>query len=253
MGPSLPAPPADWARMLSCRCSPGRPVGKRRQSWRPTPGPGTASEVRARVSRPHAAKGGDLLTRTGPGAPEGQGTITEAVSKLSATELSATGHAGSSQTSSSGSWPHPSPPRLPCPYSCGRRVIIPGPWPRAPSCIPQPRPAHPSCQAQPWGRSPSPAQPHPRSPKHARPAELRLAPLTRVLLPYSELDSLPHLRRVCAEPGAECKRAPPSPPGWGAAPEEPAARPGLIEIPLSSLEGQRLRTRRWGPLGLRTP
>ncbi|XP_027563676.1 calmodulin-regulated spectrin-associated protein 3-like, partial [Neopelma chrysocephalum] len=41
----------------------------------------------------------------------------------------------------------------------------------------------------------TPQAPPPRSPRRPRPAELRLPPLTRVLTPPQDVDTLPHLRR----------------------------------------------------------
>ncbi|XP_012584907.1 PREDICTED: calmodulin-regulated spectrin-associated protein 3 [Condylura cristata] len=68
-----------------------------------------------------------------------------------------------------------------------------------------------------------------------RPVELRLAPLTRVLTPPHDVDSLPHLRKfspsqVPVQTRSSILLA------EGPSPEEAAARPGLIEIPLGSLE-----------------
>nr|KAF6479304.1 calmodulin regulated spectrin associated protein family member 3 [Molossus molossus] len=96
--------------------------------------------------------------------------------------------------------------------------------------------ASPTRRAPPVRRSPGPGpSPTPRSPKHARPVELRLAPLTRVLTPPHDVDSLPHLRKfspsqvpVQTRSSILLAEGPP--------PEEPVARSGLIEIPLGSLE-----------------
>ncbi|XP_075392275.1 calmodulin-regulated spectrin-associated protein 3 isoform X1 [Tenrec ecaudatus] len=124
------------------------------------------------------------------------------------------------------------PHEAPAPASPPAAWVIPGPTtgPKAASPSPTRRASMPRRSSAP---GPSLA---PRSPKHARPAELRLAPLTRVLTPPNDVDSLPHLRKfspsqVPVQTRSSILLA------EGTPPEQPASRPGLIEIPLGSLEG----------------
>lgn len=61
---------------------------------------------------------------------------------------------------------------------------------------PSPSPSRKTRSPQPTPKkSPAPAPPPPKSPKHARPVELKLPPLTRVLTPPHNVDTLPHLRK----------------------------------------------------------
>lgn len=122
------------------------------------------------------------------------------------------------------------PPEAPAPAPPPAAWVIPGPTTGPKAASPSPARRAPAARRSP-GPGPSPT---PRSPKHARPAELRLAPLTRVLTPPHDVDSLPHLRKfspsqvpVQTRSSILLAERPP--------PEEPAARPGLIEIPLGSL------------------
>lgn len=63
------------------------------------------------------------------------------------------------------------------------------------SSSPSPSPSRKSRSPQPTPKkSPAPAPP-PKSPKHTRPVELKLPPLTRVLTPPQNVDNLPHLRK----------------------------------------------------------
>ncbi|XP_019523210.1 PREDICTED: calmodulin-regulated spectrin-associated protein 3 isoform X4 [Hipposideros armiger] len=169
----------------------------------------------------------------GPVPPEGLGDYNRAVSKLSAA-LNSLQRDMQRLTDQQQRLlgppeaPGPSPPPTAPPPAAW---VIPGPTmgPKAAS----PSPVRRSSAAR---RSPGPApSPTPRSPKHTRPAELRLAPLTRVLTPPHDVDSLPHLRKfspsqVPVQTRSSILLA------EGPSPEEPSARPGLIEIPLASLE-----------------
>ncbi|XP_043831691.1 calmodulin-regulated spectrin-associated protein 3 isoform X2 [Dromiciops gliroides] len=155
-------------------------------------------------------------------------------------------------------------PEHPGPGPPAAAWIIPGPaGPRAPSPAPVRRAPPPRSPQPPPRRSSAPAStPAPRSPKHARPAELRLAPLTRVLTPPHDVDTLPHLRKFSPsqvpvqtrssilfdedqpDPGSGPSKPEPEPgPKAGEVPAEPlggaatpSGRPGLIEIPLGSLD-----------------
>ncbi|KAM5233795.1 calmodulin-regulated spectrin-associated protein 3 isoform 3-T3 [Hipposideros larvatus] len=169
----------------------------------------------------------------GPVPPEGLGDYNRAVSKLSAA-LNSLQRDMQRLTDQQQRLlgppeaPGPSPPPTAPPPAAW---VIPGPTmgPKAAS----PSPVRRASAAR---RSPGPApSPTPRSPKHTRPAELRLAPLTRVLTPPHDVDSLPHLRKfspsqVPVQTRSSILLA------EGPSPEEPSARPGLIEIPLASLE-----------------
>lgn len=169
----------------------------------------------------------------GPVPPEGLGDYNRAVNKLSAALNSLqrdmqrlTDQQQRLLGPPEAPGPAP-PPAAPCPAAW----VIPGPTmgPKAAS----PSPVRRASAAR---RSPGPGpSPTPRSPKHTRPADLRLAPLTRVLTPPHDVDSLPHLRKfspsqvpVQTRSSILLSEGPP--------PEEPSARPGLIEIPLGSLE-----------------
>lgn len=59
---------------------------------------------------------------------------------------------------------------------------------------PSPSPSRKSRSPQPTPKK-SPAPVPPKSPKHTRPVELKLPPLTRVLTPPHNVDNLPHLRK----------------------------------------------------------
>ncbi|XP_042307102.1 calmodulin-regulated spectrin-associated protein 3 isoform X2 [Sceloporus undulatus] len=59
---------------------------------------------------------------------------------------------------------------------------------------PSPSPSRKSRSPQPTPKK-SPAPAPPKSPKHTRPVELKLPPLTRVLTPPHNVDNLPHLRK----------------------------------------------------------
>ncbi|KAF6305882.1 calmodulin regulated spectrin associated protein family member 3 [Rhinolophus ferrumequinum] len=169
----------------------------------------------------------------GPVPPEGLGDYNRAVNKLSAALNSLqrdmqrlTDQQQRLLGPPEAPGPAP-PPAAPSPAAW----VIPGPTmgPKAAS----PSPVRRASAAR---RSPGPGpSPTPRSPKHTRPADLRLAPLTRVLTPPHDVDSLPHLRKfspsqvpVQTRSSILLSEGPP--------PEEPSARPGLIEIPLGSLE-----------------
>uniref|UniRef100_G3U7T7 Calmodulin regulated spectrin associated protein family member 3 n=1 Tax=Loxodonta africana TaxID=9785 RepID=G3U7T7_LOXAF len=184
-----------------------------------------------------AGEGGDPSPRPkavtfspelGPLPPEGLGDYNRAVSKLSAALSSLQ---RDMQRLTDQQQRLLAPHEAPGPASPPAAWVIPGPTtgPKAASPSPVRRASAPR-------RSPGPGpSPTPRSPKHARPAELRLAPLTRVLTPPNDVDSLPHLRKfspsqVPVQTRSSILLA------EGTPPEEPAVRPGLIEIPLSSLE-----------------
>lgn len=62
------------------------------------------------------------------------------------------------------------------------------------SSSPSPSPSRKSRSPQPTPKK-SPAPAPPKSPKHTRPMELKLPPLTRVLTPPHNVDNLPHLRK----------------------------------------------------------
>nr|XP_004661797.1 calmodulin-regulated spectrin-associated protein 3 isoform X4 [Jaculus jaculus] len=163
----------------------------------------------------------------GPVPPEGLGDYNRAVSKLSAA-LSSLQRDMQRLTDQQQRLLAPQEASGPAPPPAA--WVIPGPTtgPKAAS----PSPARRASAAR---RSPGPGpSPTPRSPKHARPAELRLAPLTRVLTPPHDVDSLPHLRKfspsqVPVQTRSSILLV------EGTPPEEPAARSSLIEIPLGSL------------------
>ncbi|XP_069335313.1 calmodulin-regulated spectrin-associated protein 3 isoform X3 [Eulemur rufifrons] len=164
----------------------------------------------------------------GPVPPEGLGEYNRAVSKLSAALSSLQ---RDMQRLTDQQQRLLAPPEAPGPAPPPAAWVIPGPTTGPKAASPSPARRAPATRRSP-GPGPSPA---PRSPKHARPAELRLAPLTRVLTPPHDVDSLPHLRKfspsqvpVQTRSSILLAEGPP--------PEEPAARPGLIEIPLGSLE-----------------
>ncbi|XP_049645364.1 calmodulin-regulated spectrin-associated protein 3 isoform X3 [Suncus etruscus] len=174
----------------------------------------------------------------GPGAAEGLGDYNRAVSKLSAALSSLQ---RDMQRLTDQQQKLLAPPEVPVPAPPPAAWVIPGPTTSASSlsaASPAPKAASPSParRAHAPRRSPGPGpSPVSRSPKHARPAELRLAPLTRVLTPPHDVDSLPHLRKfspsqVPVQTRSSILLA------EGTPPEEPPARPGLIEIPLGSLE-----------------
>ncbi|XP_012646208.2 calmodulin-regulated spectrin-associated protein 3 isoform X2 [Microcebus murinus] len=164
----------------------------------------------------------------GPVPPEGLGEYNRAVSKLSAALSSLQ---RDMQRLTDQQQRLLAPPEAPGPSPPAAAWVIPGPTTGPKAASPSPARRAPATRRSP-GPGPSPA---PRSPKHARPAELRLAPLTRVLTPPHDVDSLPHLRKfspsqvpVQTRSSILLAEGPP--------PEEPVARPGLIEIPLGSLE-----------------
>ncbi|XP_045403327.1 calmodulin-regulated spectrin-associated protein 3 isoform X2 [Lemur catta] len=164
----------------------------------------------------------------GPVPPEGLGEYNRAVSKLSAALSSLQ---RDMQRLTDQQQRLLAPLEAPGPAPPPAAWVIPGPTTGPKAASPSPARRAPATRRSP-GPGPSPA---PRSPKHARPAELRLAPLTRVLTPPHDVDSLPHLRKfspsqvpVQTRSSILLAEGPP--------PEEPAARPGLIEIPLGSLE-----------------
>ncbi|KAB1259776.1 Calmodulin-regulated spectrin-associated protein 3 [Camelus dromedarius] len=164
----------------------------------------------------------------GPVPPEGLGDYNRAVSKLSAALSSLQ---RDMQRLTDQQQRLLAPPEASGPAPPPAAWVIPGPTSGPKAASPSPARRTPATRRSP-GPGPSPT---PRSPKHARPAELRLAPLTRVLTPPHDVDSLPHLRKfspsqvpVQTRSSILLTEGPP--------PEEPAARPGLIEIPLGSLE-----------------
>ncbi|XP_066200807.1 calmodulin-regulated spectrin-associated protein 3 isoform X9 [Saccopteryx leptura] len=164
----------------------------------------------------------------GPVPPEGLGDYNRAVSKLSAALSSLQ---RDMQRLTDQQQRLLAPPETPGPTPPPAAWVIPVPMTGSKAA-----PASPTRRAPAARRSPGPGpSPAPRSPKHARPAELRLAPLTRVLTPPHDVDNLPHLRKfspsqVPVQTRSSILLAEGSPP------EEPIARPGLIEIPLGSLE-----------------
>ncbi|KAK2119307.1 Calmodulin-regulated spectrin-associated protein 3 [Saguinus oedipus] len=112
--------------------------------------------------------------------------------------------------------PGPAPPPaawiFPDPTTTGPKALSPSLTRRvlATWCSPGPRPSQ-----------------SPRSPKHTQPAELRLAPLTRVLIPPHDVDSHSHLHKFSLSqlPVQTCSSILLA---EGTAPEEPAPQPGLI-------------------------
>ncbi|XP_023364744.1 calmodulin-regulated spectrin-associated protein 3 isoform X3 [Otolemur garnettii] len=164
----------------------------------------------------------------GPLPPEGLGEYNRAVSKLSAALSSLQ---RDMQRLTDQQQRLLAPPEAPGPAPPPAAWVIPGPATGPKAASPSPARRAPATRRSP---GPGPA-PTPRSPKHARPAELRLTPLTRVLTPPHDVDSLPHLRKfspsqvpVQTRSSILLAEGPP--------PEEPAPRPGLIEIPLGSLQ-----------------
>lgn len=164
----------------------------------------------------------------GPVPPEGLGDYNRAVSKLSAALSSLQ---RDMQRLTDQQQRLLAPPEAPGPAPPPAAWVIPGPTVGPKAASPSPARRAPAARRSP-GPGPSPT---PRSPKHARPAELRLAPLTRVLTPPHDVDSLPHLRKfspsqvpVQTRSSILLAEGPP--------PEVPSARPGLIEISLGSLE-----------------
>ncbi|KAG8519259.1 Calmodulin-regulated spectrin-associated protein 3 [Galemys pyrenaicus] len=164
----------------------------------------------------------------GPAPPEGLGDYNRAVSKLSAALSSLQ---RDMQRLTDQQQRLLAPQEAPAPAPPPAAWVIPGPTTGPKGASPSPARRVPAARRSP-GPGPSPT---PRSPKHTRPVELRLAPLTRVLTPPHDVDSLPHLRKfspsqVPVQTRSSILLA------EGPSPEEPAARPGLIEIPLGSLE-----------------
>lgn len=170
----------------------------------------------------------------GPVPPEGLGDYNRAVSKLSAA-LNSLQRDMQRLTDQQQRLLAPPESSTVAPTPAAAAWVIPGPTAGPKAASPSPARRAPAARRS-HGPGPSPGpSPTPRSPKHARPAELRLAPLTRVLTPPHDVDSLPHLRKfspsqvpVQTRSSILLAEGPPT--------EEPAARPGLIEIPLSSLE-----------------
>lgn len=165
----------------------------------------------------------------GPVPPEGLGDYNRAVSKLSAALSSLQ---RDMQRLTDQQQRLLAPPEAPAPAPPPAAWVIPGPTTGPKAASPSPARRAPATRRSP-GPGPNPTS---RSPKHTRPAELRLAPLTRVLTPPNDVDSLPHLRKfspsqVPVQTRSSILLAEEVPP------EEPAARPGLIEIPLASLGG----------------
>lgn len=168
----------------------------------------------------------------GPLPPEGLGDYNRAVSKLSAALNSLqrdmqrlTDQQQRLLAPPEAPGPTPSPAAPP-----PAAWVIPGPTVGSKAASPSPARRASAARRSP-GPGPSPTS---RSPKHTRPAELRLTPLTRVLTPPHDVDSLPHLRKfspsqVPVQTRSSILLA------EGTPPEEPSARPGLIEIPLGSL------------------
>ncbi|XP_053442588.1 calmodulin-regulated spectrin-associated protein 3 isoform X4 [Nycticebus coucang] len=164
----------------------------------------------------------------GPVPPEGLGEYNRAVSKLSAALSSLQ---RDMQRLTDQQQRLLAPPEAPGPAPPPAAWVIPGPTMGPKAASPSPARRAPATRRSP---GPGPA-PIPRSPKHARPAELRLTPLTRVLTPPHDVDSLPHLRKFSPSqvPVQTCSSILLA---EGSPPEEPAPRPGLIEIPLGSLQ-----------------
>uniref|UniRef100_A0A2K5F1X6 CKK domain-containing protein n=1 Tax=Aotus nancymaae TaxID=37293 RepID=A0A2K5F1X6_AOTNA len=125
----------------------------------------------------------------GPLPPEGLGEYNRAVSKLSAAlsslqrdmeRLTDQQQQLLAPPDAPGLAPPPAAWIIPGPTTTGPKALSPSPaqWVLATWCSPGPGPSQ-----------------SPRSPKHTRQAELRLAPLTRMLTPPQDVDSLPHLRK----------------------------------------------------------
>ncbi|GAB1292940.1 Calmodulin-regulated spectrin-associated protein 3 [Apodemus speciosus] len=163
----------------------------------------------------------------GPVPPEGLGDYNRAVSKLSAALSSLQ---RDMQRLTDQQQRLLAPPEAPGPAPPPAAWVIPGPATGPKAASPSPARRAPAARRSP-GPGPSPT---PRSPKHARPAELKLAPLTRVLTPPHDVDSLPHLRKfspsqVPVQTRSSILLSEETPP------EEPTTKPALIEIPLASL------------------
>ncbi|XP_076977603.1 calmodulin-regulated spectrin-associated protein 3 isoform X4 [Tamandua tetradactyla] len=164
----------------------------------------------------------------GPVPPEGLGDYNRAVTKLSAALSSLQ---RDMQRLTDQQQRLLAPPEAPGPAPPPAAWVIPGPTVAPKATSPSPARRAPAARRSP-GPGPSPT---PRSPKHARPAELRLAPLTRVLTPPHDVDSLPHLRKFSPSQVPVQTRSSLLLAG-GPSPEEPVVRSGLVEIPLGSLE-----------------
>ncbi|KAL1773039.1 calmodulin-regulated spectrin-associated protein 3 isoform X3 [Sigmodon hispidus] len=163
----------------------------------------------------------------GPVPPEGLGDYNRAVSKLSAALSSLQ---RDMQRLTDQQQRLLAPPEAPGPAPPPAAWVIPGPTPGPKAASPSPARRAPAAR-----RSPGPGpNPTPRSPKHARPAELKLAPLTRVLTPPHDVDSLPHLRKFSPSQVPVQTRSSILL-SEGTPPEEPTTKPALIEIPLASL------------------
>lgn len=163
----------------------------------------------------------------GPVPPEGLGDYNRAVSKLSAALSSLQ---RDMQRLTDQQQRLLAPPEAPGPAPPPAAWVIPGPAPGPKAASPSPARRAPAARRSP-GPGPSPT---PRSPKHARPAELKLAPLTRVLTPPHDVDSLPHLRKFSPSQVPVQTRSSILL-SEGTPPEEPTTKPALIEIPLASL------------------
>ncbi|KAL6034263.1 hypothetical protein STEG23_009332 [Scotinomys teguina] len=163
----------------------------------------------------------------GPVPPEGLGDYNRAVSKLSAALSSLQ---RDMQRLTDQQQRLLAPPEAPGPAPPPAAWVIPGPTTGPKAASPSPARRAPAAR-----RSPGPGpNPTPRSPKHARPAELKLAPLTRVLTPPHDVDSLPHLRKFSPSQVPVQTRSSILL-SEGTPPEEPTTKPALIEIPLASL------------------
>ncbi|XP_059105220.1 calmodulin-regulated spectrin-associated protein 3 isoform X1 [Peromyscus eremicus] len=163
----------------------------------------------------------------GPVPPEGLGDYNRAVSKLSAALSSLQ---RDMQRLTDQQQRLLAPPEAPGPAPPPAAWVIPGPTAGPKAASPSPARRAPAAR-----RSPGPGpNPTPRSPKHARPAELKLAPLTRVLTPPHDVDSLPHLRKFSPSQVPVQTRSSILL-SEGTPPEEPTTKPALIEIPLASL------------------
>ncbi|NP_001350168.1 calmodulin-regulated spectrin-associated protein 3 isoform 6 [Mus musculus] len=163
----------------------------------------------------------------GPVPPEGLGDYNRAVSKLSAALSSLQ---RDMQRLTDQQQRLLAPPEAPGPAPPPAAWVIPGPATGPKAASPSPARRAPAARRSP-GPGPSPT---PRSPKHARPAELKLAPLTRVLTPPHDVDSLPHLRKFSPSQVPVQTRSSILL-SEGTPPEEPTTKPALIEIPLASL------------------
>ncbi|XP_076779899.1 calmodulin-regulated spectrin-associated protein 3 isoform X3 [Arvicanthis niloticus] len=163
----------------------------------------------------------------GPVPPEGLGDYNRAVSKLSAALSSLQ---RDMQRLTDQQQRLLAPPEAPGPAPPPAAWVIPGPATGPKAASPSPARRAPAARRSP-GPGPSPT---PRSPKHARPAELKLAPLTRVLTPPHDVDSLPHLRKFSPSQVPVQTRSSILL-SEGTPPEEATTKPALIEIPLASL------------------